>query len=83
MIAGQVSRYDVNAPLWALVGSSSATPASQAASIEAREQWSADWVVKFADGARNNTLNAAFCFGVNHPTPERDDNPLRVLDKYA
>lgn len=93
LVEGRVSWFDQNAHVWTQMIAAEhkdhtldvehQTRKSAAAIIAAREQWSADWVLHYADAVNGEKLTAALCFGKHVPMPNDADSPLSILNTYA
>jgi hypothetical protein len=93
LIAGRVSVYKQHAHVWTQMLNAehkdhaldvdTQTRKSAAAIIAAREQWTTDWIVHYADAVNGEKLTAALCFGKHVPMPNDDDAPLTILNTYA
>lgn len=92
-VEGRVSRFDQQPHLWHQMlnaehhehklDNKTQTLANAKETMEKREQWSADWVVNYAEAANSGTMKSEFIFGKHIPNPDDKDSPLSILNQFA
>jgi hypothetical protein len=93
MVDERASRFDQHEYLWTqminaehrqhAIDVGSQTPASSVETIEAREQWSSDWVMSFAEAVKKHKLGSDLVFGKHEIHADDPECAMAILNKYA